>query len=466
MRPSSSSRRSASGTASSSLHFLSAVVLLAAHVATAATLSPSSLSVAALAAAAAAVVHAAPSSSSLPVRPLPALDPSAMNSNGIYVGFLPQWGVDEPSDIIRALGRSPAAVGDYLVFGPDDTSFRQVDYHLSEVLDAAKGDVKQLYIPAILFNGRMNEWTPELSTALAQKMRGLNRQGVTVYLRFCYEMNGGWMQYGLQPVDYVSTWRSVTNAIRAVTNETFMVWAPNVMPDVADDDVQAYEPYWPGEEYVDVVGLSVYSFGPQRSINQVPPDNEFRNSFQKFYDLVSPSSSSSSDNPLGLTQAYSPIVAETSAPYYYEIPPSSRFYTQQGDTDITKPFPNLTNLAPSLASPPLERSDDELSVKATWLAQLTGNATAQRFPNLKLVNIFNFLKKSNGSSAEVLADFRFVGSDNGYNATVEAWLRQNFGNQTAYEQGYTGAAAALRPGSVAIVAALVAGAVAAVAVVV
>lgn len=127
------------------------------------------------------------------------------------------------------------------------------------------------------------------------------------------------MKYGLQPQDYVSTWRSVTNAIRAVTNETFTFWAPNVMPDVADDDVQAYEPYWPGEEYVDIVGLSVYSFGPQRSINQVPPDNEFRNSFQKFYDLVSPSSSSSSDNPLGLTKAYEIAIAETSAPYYYEV---------------------------------------------------------------------------------------------------------------------------------------------------
>ncbi|GAA5845252.1 hypothetical protein JCM9279_004817 [Rhodotorula babjevae] len=273
-------------------------------------------------------------------------------------------------------------------------------------------------------------------------------------------MSGGWMRYGLQPQDYVATWRSVTNAIRAVTNETYTLWAPNVMPDVADDDVQAYEPYWPGEEYVDVVGLSVYSFGPQRSINQVPPDNEFRNSFQKFYDLVSPSSSSSSDNPLGLTKAYEVAIAETSAPYYYEIPPSSRFYTQQGDTDLTKPFPNLTRLASSLASPPLERSDDELAVKATWLAQLTGNATAQRFPNLKLVNIFNYIKKGNGT-AEVIADFRYTGSaTGGFNSTVEAWVRRNWGNQTAYEQGYTGSAGVLRPRSVFAAAVVAGGAVA------
>jgi len=184
-----------------------------------------------------------------------------------------------------------------------------------------------------------------------------------------------------------------------------------------------------------------------------------------------------------------------------QIPPSSRFYTQQGDTDLTKPFPNLTRLAPSLAVPPLDRSDDELAVKATWLAQLSGNATAQRFPNLKLVkcvvgssfprregsrlilsplpplplppasswtvlhvkSLFNYIKKGN-ATAEVIADFRYTGSaTGGFNSTVEAWVRQSWGNQTAYEQGYTGAAGALRARSFAV---LVAGAVAAVAVVV
>lgn len=68
-----------------------------------------------------------------------------------------------------------------------------------------------------------------------------------------------------------------------------------------------------------------------------------------------------------------------------QIPSNTRFWGQAGDTDITQPFPNLTRLTPSLADRPYARSDDELAVKASWLAQLTGNATAQRFPNLKLV---------------------------------------------------------------------------------
>ncbi|BGP43571.1 hypothetical protein JCM10449v2_007612 [Rhodotorula kratochvilovae] len=373
-----------------------------------------------------------------------------MSSNGISLGFLTQWGVDEPSDVIRALGASPVAWGDYLNVGASDSNpqFEQVDYHLSEVTRATRGDVKAVYIPAVLFGGRMNQWTQEMSDALANKMRDLNRRGITVWLRFCYEMNGGWMSYGLQPEDYVKTWRSVTDTIRAATNETYMLWAPNVWTG-SSTDIQSYEPYWPGEEYVDLVGLSVYAFGPERSINRVPSSDFFRDSFQSFYDLVSPSSASIRENPLRLEAAYQPVIAETSAPYYYHIPQNSRFWGQQGDTDITKPFPNLTRLEPSLAEPPYPRSDDELAVKASWLAQLTGNSTAQRFPHLKLVNMFNYLKKGN-ATAEVLADFRYVGSDSGFNATVEAWLRENFGNQTAYEQGYTGAAGTLRPGCVAV----------------
>ncbi|GAA5845255.1 hypothetical protein JCM9279_004818 [Rhodotorula babjevae] len=188
MLPSPCRRRRSPGTASS-LHFLSTLLLAVASAAHVASASPLSTGLSVLAvAAAAAVVDAAPSSSSLPVHPLPALDTSAMSSNGIYLGFLTQWGVDEPSDVIRALGASPAAWGDYLNVGVNDYSFAQVDYHIGEIRAVANGDVRAIYAPAVLFNGRMNEWTPAMSTALAQKMRDVNRQGITVYLRFCYEM--------------------------------------------------------------------------------------------------------------------------------------------------------------------------------------------------------------------------------------------------------------------------------------
>jgi hypothetical protein len=223
------------------------------------------------------------------------------------------------------------------------------------------------------------------------------------------------MAYGLDPARYVSTWRSVTNAIRAATNETYMLWAPNIWSGSVNDASQGYVPYWPGEECtfaflrstqagidsssrtdVDLVGLSLYSFGPYKSINQPPSSSLFEDSFSSFYNLFAPTSS---NNPLKLSSSYPQVITETAAPFYRSIPPSSAYYTQPGDTDIAAPQPNFSTTAdqtrfpPSLARPPTEKSDDELFIKASWLAQLTGNRTAIRFPNLKLVNHFNYLKK-------------------------------------------------------------------------
>ncbi|GAA5972913.1 hypothetical protein JCM11641_004000 [Rhodosporidiobolus odoratus] len=383
--------------------------------------------------------HAAPSSSDLSVRPAPGLPSNGLESNGIALGFLPNWSVEGPRALNAAMGNGMAAVGDYINVSPSDYGMQQFDYHESEVVRVANGEVRAVYIPAVLFGATLDKWTTQMSDILARKCRALNQKGVTVWLRFCFEMNGGWMAYGLEPEQYISTWRSVTDAIRAVTNDTYMLWAPNLWNGPVDDSVQGYTPYWPGEDHVDLVGLSLYSFGPYKSLNQPPSSNLFRDSLSPFYNLLSPSSSSSSSNKLSLSQSYPIVITETAAPFYYSIPPSSQYYFQAGDTDIAAPQPNLSTTAarqmyrPSLASPPYERSDDELFIKGSWLAQLTGNSTAQRFPNLKLVNHFNYLKKGNGT-AEVLSDFRLLGG----NSTVEQWVRDNFGNQTAYEEGYTG----------------------------
>ncbi|BGO95615.1 hypothetical protein NBRC10512_006782 [Rhodotorula toruloides] len=378
------------------------------------------------------LARAAPTTT-LPLRPLPGLPSNGLLSNGIHLGFLPIWSLEGPTSICSALGSCSAIWGDYWNASPSSYDFEQAGYHIDEIERVVKGDVKGVYAPAVLFSGRMNEWTDEMSQSLAKTVRGINQRGVKVWLRWCFEMNGGWMSYGLQPSDYITTFRSVTNAIRAATNDTYMLWSPNLWTGDVDDPVQGYTPYWPGEDFVDIVGLSFYSFGPEKSLNKPASSSLFHDSFSPFYSLFSPTSSSGSSNRLKLTSAYSLIISETSAPYYYRIPPSSRFYTQAGDTDLTAPYPNLTTYEPALATPPYEKSDDELYTKASWLVQMVGNDTAQRFPNLKAATWFNYLKKGNGT-AEVLADFRFVGG----NETVEGWLRENLGNQTAYEEGYTG----------------------------
>ncbi|GAA5855866.1 hypothetical protein JCM5353_003651 [Sporobolomyces roseus] len=382
-------------------------------------------------------------SSDFLTRLAPGLPSNGLSSSGIHLGFLPNWEQENPQLINRALGDSISIIGDYLNVSPQDYQFRQVDYHLEEVVKISTGRVKAVYCPAVIFSASLDQWTDEMTSNLADAMKKITDRGVVVWLRFLFEMNGGWMPYGLQPDAYVPLFRSVATAVRAASNDTYMLYAPNVWNGPVDDPQQGYQVYFPGEEYVDIVGLSFYSLGEDKAFNQAPDSDLFRSGFTPFYELFSPKSASSSSNNLKLTAAYPVVITETSAPYYYHIPPGSKYFLQQGDTDISTPLPNLTTYSPSQASPPNPHIDDELYLKATWMVQLTSNTTAARYPNLRAVSWFNYLKKGS-SQQQVLADFRFVGG----NATVEQWVRQNFGNQTAYENGYTGGGARLGAGGV------------------
>ncbi|GAA5923770.1 uncharacterized protein JCM15063_003757 [Sporobolomyces koalae] len=110
----------------------------------------------------------------------------------------------------------------------------------------------------------------------------------TVFLRYAPEMQGRWMQYGQQPTAFLQSWTTMYNAVKAVAPETIMVWAPNTPQgypygqqqnfyslsaadqalldtdkngqlDAGDD---ALSPYYPGDDLVDWIGLSLYYKGP------------------------------------------------------------------------------------------------------------------------------------------------------------------------------------------------------------
>lgn len=79
-------------------------------------------------------------------------------------------------------------VGDYLNVGPNSYSLSQVEYHLPEVVRIARGRVKPVYAPALLYGANLDTWTDEITQAVAQKMKRVNDQGVTVWLRLLFEM--------------------------------------------------------------------------------------------------------------------------------------------------------------------------------------------------------------------------------------------------------------------------------------
>jgi hypothetical protein len=93
--------------------------------------------------------------------------------------------------------------------------------------------------------------------------------GHPFFLRFNWEMNGGWFQWsegvnGNRPGEYVAAWRHVHDIFTQVgaTNATW-TWCPNVDP---EHQMQNLRGLYPGDEYVDWTCLDGYNSGlnPQR----------------------------------------------------------------------------------------------------------------------------------------------------------------------------------------------------------
>ncbi len=77
--------------------------------------------------------------------------------------------------------------------------------------------------------------------------------GVPVFLRFACEMNGDWVPWHGNPALYVEKWRLLHDIMAEIAPNVAMVWSPNFLP---RDNI---DPYYPGDEYVDWVGFSLYT---------------------------------------------------------------------------------------------------------------------------------------------------------------------------------------------------------------
>lgn len=88
---------------------------------------------------------------------------------------------------------------------------------------------------------------------LLQLADDLRSTGAKVFLRFASEMNGDWVGYHGDPKLYIEKWKLVTRVMRERAPNVAMVWCPYAMPltNVMD--------YYPGDEYVDWVGVNLYN---------------------------------------------------------------------------------------------------------------------------------------------------------------------------------------------------------------
>jgi mannan endo-1,4-beta-mannosidase len=110
---------------------------------------------------------------------------------------------------------------------------------------------------AAIASGRYDSYLRSFASAV-------KAHGDRVIVSFGHEMNGHWYSWGYQhtsPATFVAAWRHVVTVFRAVgaRNVTWM-WTVNVMH--PRGNIPSPAPWWPGNSYVNWVGIDGYYYKP------------------------------------------------------------------------------------------------------------------------------------------------------------------------------------------------------------
>ncbi len=111
--------------------------------------------------------------------------------------------------------------------------------------------------------------------------RAAKRSGVPIFLRFASEMNGNWMAYSGDPEKFIAKWRLVTRVMREEAPNVAMVWCVFSQPE------RNIPVYYPGDDYVDWVGVNIYSLiyhnnDPRQPASHEDPRDELRPVYARY----------------------------------------------------------------------------------------------------------------------------------------------------------------------------------------
>ncbi len=155
--------------------------------------------------------------------------------NGWGVEFEPEW-----VNNVAASGRTPLLTWEPWAPG----SAAQPEFALARIAGGR-------------FDGYIQSWA-----------RAIRAYGKPLYLRPMHEMNGNWYPWGgtvngNTPRDYVRAWRRIWTIFeREGATNVKWVWSPHA-EDVPAGRRNAFERYYPGRRYVDVLALDGYNWGAE-----------------------------------------------------------------------------------------------------------------------------------------------------------------------------------------------------------
>lgn len=302
--------------------------------------------------------------------------------DGVLFGVNLDWASESVDQYSQGLGHRPAVAAQFTTIPYDDAAWGWVTESATQVKSA--GGVLLLTLEP---TQGLDAVTARVVAQLASDLRAINDQGIPVVLRFAHEMNGSWYPWSQRPTQYIEVFRRVAAAVHRQAPGTAMLWAPNygggypfaggqyvavagsrdftLLDTNADGALtmadDPYLPYYPGDDAVDWVGMSLYHWGNDYpwGTNDIPEAGK----------LVGM-----------LTGTYSGSVGdERAVADFYEV-----FGTQHH-----RPVA-ITETAALYA--PGRAGADELTVKQAWWRQVFADQVHDQFPMLKMINWFEWNK--------------------------------------------------------------------------
>lgn len=317
--------------------------------------------------------------------------------SGVLLGYALDWFHDTPTTVTQRVNFRGAVWNAFIQLDPTMKKWIDQDmilWHASEIQKI--GGMFMLTIEPVV---PMDQILPSHVEEIAKLMHRVNfDMGVPVLLRYGHEMNGDWTVYGYKPAQYIAAFQLLATAVHARTNMTAMLWSPNVginypfsvtsdstsppptsaqsdplnfpLLDTNNDGVidffdDPYTPYYPGDDYVDWVGLSLYYYQDYDTINNIPPSS--------FFEDYLVGSGPSVDNQFGGNAASSANL-------------TARNFYQNFAINHNKPLIMSESGAPYIIHATSGASDYD--VKSAWWIQTWSTSIQSKYPLLK--GILNF----------------------------------------------------------------------------
>jgi hypothetical protein len=208
------------------------------------------------------------------------LPDDTLRTNSVSVGFLPSEGdAKSPlytmAQINERLGAKASTYGWY-------AQITSPKFDGSQLL-AVKEDViasGAVFVASVMPRIDFNLVTEDVANQVASVMKQFTDAGVTVWLCYAHEMN--WYvtdgTYHGIAADFLTSWRNIYNAACKDNAKISCFWSPNQAGSTSD-----LQPWWPGEEYVDLVGIDCYP----KSSQDTSSNELFDHFYRGFYDTYS-----------------------------------------------------------------------------------------------------------------------------------------------------------------------------------